>query len=557
MNKVTSFRTNKLEPSAQKVRGGYYTPLPLAEFLAAWAIRSGTENVLEPSCGDGNFVAVAANKLNESGSITAVELLAAELTKAKARAKGVSASTKWMVGDFFAQFRELRELGPFDVVLGNPPFIRFQHFDAATREIAFGHLREFGYRPNGLANAWCGFVQLTAELVAPGGRMAYVVPAELLQVGYAQELRDRLPRLFRDVVLVAFEELVFPDIQQEVVLLLADGRRNCQSEEGAFHTIQVRNGDDLLRSHILDDRVAHLPERHTRSGMKWTSLFLEAPEFDMLDEVQRRSEVEPLSTFAEVDVGVVTGRNSFFVMSPDKADQMGVNGFAVPTVGRTSALKSIRFSPDDLSHFQELNPARLLNLKGVEPQLFSKRLREYIAEGEREGVNEGYKCRIRPRWFDVPSIYVPDAFIFRQIHNAPFLVANHAGATATDTIHRVRVRSGIDCDRLCAASINSLTFAWAEVCGRSYGGGVLELEPREAEELPCLYHYAADLDHEQIDRELRLGRIQQALAYADDVLLRRGLGLSKSDVSRLNNAWLVLRNRRQGRRRSLTATKKA
>jgi adenine-specific DNA methylase len=547
---MAAFQTNKVSPTQQKLRGGYYTPLPLAEFLAAWAIRSGEEHVLEPSCGDGNFVAVAASRLGASGKISAVELLSSELTRAKQRVKDAASPIDWFDGDFFARFADLKSRGPFDVVLGNPPFIRFQHFDSDARDVAFSHLRSFGYRPNGLANAWCAFVQLTAELVAVGGRMAYVVPAELLQVGYAQELRDRLPRMFRDVVLVAFDELVFPDIQQEVVLLLAEGRRARPSNSGALHTINVRNGNDLLQSDLLNRRVAHLPERHTRPGMKWTSLFLEPFEFDVLNEVQARPDVPCLADFAEVDVGIVTGRNSFFVISPSEADRIGVNGFAVPTVGRTSALKSIFFDASDLERFSETNPARLINLKGIDQARFSEGLREYIHSGERDGINTGYKCSIRPRWFDVPSVYVPDAFLFRQIHHAPFLVANHAAATTTDTIHRVRVRSGIDRDRLCAASINSLTFAWAEVCGRSYGGGVLELEPREAEELPCLYQYASGLDADYIDAKLREGQLISALEHADDILLRRGLGLTQGDVARVRNAWCVLRDRRHGRRRA-------
>ncbi|MCW3797376.1 SAM-dependent methyltransferase [Sphingomonas sp. BN140010] len=546
---MAKFKTNKLDPTLQKLRGGYYTPLPLADFLASWAIRTGAESVLEPSCGDGNFIEVAAKHLTVHGSITGVELLEQELERAKNRGS-TEAKTRWIQGDFFERFDEVRAAGPYDAILGNPPFIRFQHFDAEVRDRAFGYLKSFGYHPTKLANAWCAFVQLCAELVAPGGRMALVLPAELLQVGYARELREKLPHMFRDILLVAFDELVFPDIQQEVVLLLAEDRTERAARNGTFHTVQVRNGADLLRSNLLQDKVGHLPARHTRSGMKWTSLFLDPATFDILDEVQRQPNVRPLSDFAEVDVGVVTGRNSFFVVTKEQADQIGVNGFALPTVGRTSALKSIYFNEADLDNYQIKNPSRLINLRGVHPDRFSPELRTYLDAGEAEGVHKGYKCSVRPRWYDVPSIYVPDAFMFRQIHNAPFLVANCANATATDTIHRVRIRSGIDRDRLCASSINSLSFAWAEVCGRSYGGGVLELEPREAEELPSLYDFSHKLDVAYIDASLRSGDLKKALQHSDQVLLRDGLGLSGTDVARISAGWDTLRNRRQGRRRT-------
>ena len=175
---------------------------------------------------------------------------------------------------------------------------------------------------------------------------------------------------------------------------------------------------------------------------------------------------------------------------------------------------------------------------------------EYLQEGENEKINEGYKCRNRKRWYDVPSIYVPDAFMFRQIHQAPLLVANHAKTTSTDTIHRVRVADMVKVDQLCASTINSLTFAWAEVCGRSYGGGVLELEPSEAEELPVPYHQAADVDLGYLDNKLREGDLKAALDHADDVMLRKGCGFSKKEIKIVRSVWDTLRSRRQRRKHS-------
>lgn len=37
-----------------KLRGGYYTPDKISEFIAEWAIRKTSDSVLEPSCGDGS-----------------------------------------------------------------------------------------------------------------------------------------------------------------------------------------------------------------------------------------------------------------------------------------------------------------------------------------------------------------------------------------------------------------------------------------------------------------------------------------------------------------------
>ncbi len=59
------------------------------------------------------------------------------------------------------QLSFLKQHKEFDLILRNPPFIRFQHFDEESRSTACSYLREAGYKPTKLANAWAAFVQLT------------------------------------------------------------------------------------------------------------------------------------------------------------------------------------------------------------------------------------------------------------------------------------------------------------------------------------------------------------------------------------------------------------
>ena len=516
--------------------------------MCQWAVRTRSERVLEPSCGDGSFVSAAASMLGEKGLITAVELVPGEIARAKDNLRGVLAETDWRCASFFDVVPELLEARRYDVALGNPPFIRFQYFDRDERDRAFHLAKRFGYTPNGLANAWVTFVQLSAELLRDGGRLAMVVPAEILQVTYAAELRYRLPMLFDDVYIVAFDELIFPEIQQEVVLLLAEGRRRYGGTMGRLHTKQVANAEALTEGGKLVDTVSHLSERHTHDAMKWTSLFLEDCEFETLKAHDSDPSLRRLGDLAGVDVGIVTGRNRFFVIDDAQADQLGTRSHTVDVVGRTSALKSIRFTKSDLQDYRASHPSNLLHLTGVDRSSLPSPLKTYIRLGEEQGVHRGYKCRIRNRWFDVPSVYAPDAMLFRQIHTMPLLVANDAGVTTTDTIHRVRVRAGVDVNRLCASMVNSLTCAWAEVGGRSYGGGVLELEPREAETLRVPFEAGGNVDVDYVDARLRAGEFEQALDHGDETVLRQGCGWSKGDVTHARAAWQKLRARRHRRR---------
>jgi adenine-specific DNA-methyltransferase len=313
-----SFPTNKQTADSRKLRGGYYTPLELAQYLVRWGIRDDTERILEPSCGDGNFVLAIlqhlANALHLSPTITAIELIPDELNKAQNRTAQVNkngAKIEWICQDFFEAYGHLQQNDKFNLIVGNPPFIRFQYFNDDSRNLAFSHLRYAGYKPTRLANAWAAFVQLSIELLQEEGRLAMVVPAELLQVKYAHELRERLAAQFEHIVIVGFKRLVFPEIQQEVLLLLAEGRRESSNLTSDIHTIEFSDRGELLRLDNLNDAVAHVPAKHSRAGMKWTSLFLDNTAFAALDEAENAAGLIPLGQLAEVDVGIVTGRNSF------------------------------------------------------------------------------------------------------------------------------------------------------------------------------------------------------------------------------------------------------
>ena len=80
-------------PLSNKLRGGYYTPSPIAEWLCRWAIRTPTDRVLEPSCGDGAILVQAGKRLADLGSTPAnlkrqlvgVELVASEAATAERR----------------------------------------------------------------------------------------------------------------------------------------------------------------------------------------------------------------------------------------------------------------------------------------------------------------------------------------------------------------------------------------------------------------------------------------------------------------------------------------
>ena len=540
----------------QKLRGGYYTPEPIADFLANWAIQTPDTTVLEPSCGDGVILASAIERLIQCGAqreaiahlAQGVELDPEEAQKAVERILVMNEAYPATVetGDFFTYCQaQLAKNVHFDAIIGNPPFVRYQNFPENHRAIAFYLMQLAGLHPNRLTNSWVPFLVASTMLLNERGRLAMVIPAELLQVNYAAELRYFLSQHYSYITLITFKKLVFDGIQQEVVLLL--GEKNGSDHTG-IRTIELDGIDDLQTyEHTTLSREQLKVMDH--STEKWTMYFLNEEELALLRRLKDHSGLTTAGYVIDVDVGIVTGLNEFFVLTQEQVEKHSLMPYTQRIVGRSAQLPGIRFSEEDwLANVEKQSPAFLVNPPDEPFYRLPESLQDYVTSGEEKGINKGYKCRIRNRWYVVPSAWIPQAFMLRQVHHYPKIVLNDAAATSTDTIHRVKLRNGVPARTVAASFLNSLTFAFSEVIGRSYGGGVLELEPNEAEKLPLPLIGADALNLEEFDRLLRENNISAALDITDRVLLQEGLGLSSEETMMLRNIWQKLRDRRINRK---------
>ena len=550
----------------QKLRGGYYTPAVIAQFLANWAICTPTDEVLEPSCGDGALLEAAARRLLTLGAgadavsnqLRATELYESEAILACARldALGVPSPGVVTVTDFFSYEDQAWGLigRPCDVVIGNPPFLRYHAFPEDQRERAFRLMRTAGLSPSKLTNSWVAFLVAASLCLRPNGRLAMVIPAELLQVKYAEQTRAFLAQHFGAITIVTFRRLVFEGIQQEVVLLLAEKTPRIES---GIDVIELDDAADLP-GYEVNLRARHHLKAIDHGEEKWTQYYLEEREIALLRALKTHPHLTRFGQLGCVDVGVVTGNNPFFVLTEAQVQEHALSDFTLPLVGRTAQLPGLLYTEEDWQTNRRTNIlCHLLNLPAVSFDGLPEAARRYIQSGETREMHTGFKCRNRKLWYIVPTLWPPHAFLFRQIHGYPKLVENRTGATSTDTIHRVRYNQPEHAAQISLAFLNSMTFAFAEVLGRSYGGGVLEIEPNEAEQIPVPFFADVSLDLEELDRLERAGEINTILNITDRELLHDRMGLDKSEIETLRQAWRKLSGRRLGRKAKASRRKEA
>ena len=119
---------------------------------------------------------------------------------------------------------------------------------------------------------------------------------------------------------------------------------------------------------------------------------------------------------------------------------------------------------------------------------------------------------------------------------------NKLRAYTTDTAYRIRSTSE-SAGRLVACFLNPLTALSAELEGRHYGGGVLELVPSEIERLAIVLPSKASIDVQALDKAVRRQPAKEVLATHGGKVLS-GIGLSRARQDDLMHAWTLLRNRR-------------
>ncbi len=534
----------KSENSEKKLRGAYYTPLSLAaKMVEIFKADKTIHSILEPSCGDGVFIdAVIKEGFIEQGTdLTAVEINAEETDKLKQKFNKYNGIT--VLNQDFFEFYFTNVSNRFDLILGNPPYIRYQYLEESQREEMSSILESHGMKANKLINAWVGFLVACVQLLSDHGKIAFVIPAEILQVVYAEDLRLFLANRLSKITLVTFEELVFPDIEQEIVVLIGE---KGTSQKG-IRIVELNNLEDLKSLNLEAVEFQNIGHIHE----KWTKYFTTKSENELMNSFRKDPRFQKLSDVALINVGITTGNNKYFSVTQQIVDKYELQSVVRPLIGRSSHAKSVYFEQKDWQeNVDEGKAAYLIDFPSIPYWDYPESHKEYIEWGEKTGQSKGYKLRIRENWYQIPSIWVPDAFFLRRNNLYPKFVLNCCNAVSTDTMHRIKFNEGIDAERIVLSYYNSISFAFTEICGRSYGGGVLEILPGEVgnvlvpilEGVPDYVIHKTLLSVDKIVREN--SNIELALDLVDHGILNKYLTIEPKILNNAREIWKKMQNRR-------------
>ena len=518
--------------SRRRILGAYYTPDHLAEVMVRWALAGGVGTVLDPSYGGCAFLDAAVSVLRQGnpngsgGEVYGVDVdpLCVDYVS---RSDGLI-DANCIVADFLEASPADLPGSPFAAIVGNPPYVRHHWIKGGQWDSARAVAADATVPLPATASLWAYFLLHSLDFLAPGGRLAMLVPEAILQADYAAPLRETLAERFGRTSLIYIRDRLFDGTDEPVVVVAcADfGGQGDVTEEAI---------------ECVEDLEAVLADANGRgrvpSSVGVRGQWVGAEALELLSGVEGRRRVCRLSEFATVRVGLVTGANSHFIRSKHDLDALDVPQEARhPIVARTRWLSGLALGTGDHEALVEKGARALL----VRPpdSADDALVGPWIEEGLAEEVDGRYKCALRDDWFRVELPPTPDAFATCTRLGSPLLVLNRGSCHCSNAIHRVQWKPEppVSPEAVAVGFLTSVVGLWAELHGRRYGGGVLKIEPGTLNRIPVPLVPGAEDVFPKLDRLLRSGAEEKARDLADERVLRDGLGMTPDQIQCLRKA---------------------
>lgn len=456
--------------------GQFSTPFKLAHEMATYALSLSSDRIidfLEPSIGTGVFYS-ALRQLIDVRNALGFEIDPHYFTPTQDLWR--NESIKLINDDFFNQIPHKE----YNLILANPPYSRHHHISNSLKKALQQRiLSEYNITLSGLAGLYCYFLILSTQWLKEDGISCWLIPSEFLDVNYGEAVKKFL---CSQVELISIHRFDTSDLQFNDALV-SSAVVTFRNRIPKNHEVRLSSGGSLMNP----DHVKLVPLDNFVVKNKWNQLFSEE-----LAEVEGL----PLGHYFKVSRGISTGNNSFFIITRSEAERLKLPfEFLTPILPAPRNMRFTEVYRDCTNHkdndlFLLSCPLDIEIVKNEYPTLY-----KYIMDGEENGANSSYNCQKRHPWYSCESrqpapIYMTYmgrgdncSRMFRFILNeSDSIVTNsylmlypkdsYLYCFKNQSIHRKvwEILGNIPKNRLAQS-------------GRSYGGGLFKIEPKELERL--------------------------------------------------------------------------
>jgi hypothetical protein len=433
----------------------------------------------------------------------------------------------------FVEIFESEKSG-FDVVIGNPPYVRQEKIhdpnlsyekstldnrkeykDKLQRAVYSAWPKTFGYSVNTGKVTWqlnnrsdyyIYFYFLCIKLVNSAGVFCFITSNSWLDVGYGRDLQHFLLTRARIKLILdnqAKRSFASADVNTVIVLFSSaeDTKRDIHTSlNHPAHFIMFKvafeNGLDAVLWEEIEDCCETITTPEFRcltktqqallksgidtadgsfAGDKWGGKFLRAPDIYWTILEKAKDKLVRLGDIADVRFGIKTGANEFFYLDGEKIKQWGIEEeFLEPIIKSPRECRKIFLSPEDVHNKLLICHKTKLELKG-------KNVLEYLKWGESLGFQDRPSCKNRNLWWDLGINETPDVVWFKSFNEKYIYPIVPANVLISDRFYKVKFNQQFSISQLALAFNNPIVFLSTEINGRvNLGAGALDNMTYEA-----------------------------------------------------------------------------
>lgn len=465
---------------ALREKGQFWTPFWLAKVMAGWVTETNPGTLFDPAVGPGTFFA-SARAVGFAGKFAGYELHERSFEDGERLGLSPTDFNDVVVGDFISA----RLKCPLSAIISNPPYIR-HHRLGELRKLELRRIAErvLGFPLDGRVGLHVYFLLKCLELLAPEGRLAFLLPSDVCEGISSRAFWNRLCERFRLEAVLTFDAAAapFPKVDTNAMVFLISNN----TPQDCLRWIRVleRDSDAITQAlRGVANRDGDHPALvcHDRKLTEALSTGLSRP------PRSASSQGVPLSHFARVMRGIATGANEFFFLTRQQIAELGLDvRYFARAIGRTRDCHGDTLQPATLAALERQGrPTWLLNLDGTSKERLPAPLRSYLEQGERQKLHERALIQSRRPWYKMEQRMPPPIlFAYLGRRDCRFIL-NEAGVVPlTGFLCVYPWDSRPDAVRWLwralnhPATLENLVFA-----GKSYGGGALKVEPRQLDML--------------------------------------------------------------------------
>ena len=381
-----------------------------------------------------------------------------------------NASADWFDPTYMFGVRE-----GFDVVIGNPPYVRQEDI---PNKSSLTQLYTDATTPR--SDLYCYFYARALQLLRAQGVNIFICSNSWLDVGFGSSLKRHL--LLNSHIQAIYESAVERQFSTAQINTIISVIRNTAAKaDHPTDFVSLRDEFDLAIADANRRRTI-VKNQHTllsaekasgRHGDKWGGKYLRAPDIyhTILDKCSDK--LVRLGDIATIRRGTTTGANEFFHLDKNTIDAWGIEPeFYQPVMTSPQESRSIAVDPTQLQHQLFMCHKNKENLVGTGALA-------YIQWGETQGYHTRRSVASRRLWYDLGQIPISYALMNRMIDTTSHTFLAKYGLYANNVLYEIHSKP-ISPRQICIATNSSVFQLTINVEGRTnFGGGMLEVAAYE------------------------------------------------------------------------------